>query len=115
MRKLKNTLEAEKYNDGILWLYPVSKKGVPDKEAGIRLNFGERNLTYKRIFEARQIQTEYSRVISVPLIAPNKYGKMRCAEIGGRMYRIETVQEIHTAVPPTAVLGLAEWDNAPRI
>lgn len=110
MRRIDNTLGSESYRDGIVWLYPLSRKGEPDTERGIRLSYGERNLTYKRILEARQVQSEYSRVIGVPLIMPGGYGKMRCAAIGGIMYRIETVQEIHTAIPPTAVLGLSDWD-----
>ncbi len=115
MRRLKNNLESEQFADGIVWLYPVTKMGEPDTAKGIRLNFGHRNLTYKRIAEARQIQSEYSRIISVPLIAPGCYGKMRCASICGKYYRIETVQEISTAAVPMAMLGLSDWDIDTRV
>ncbi len=108
MKKIQNSLKSECFKDGIVWFYPLTKKGEPDKGKGIRLYFEERNLTYKRIFEARQLQTSYTRVISVPMVKPGFLGKMRCAVIGKNTYRLESVQEIYTAAPPCAVIGLSE-------
>lgn len=109
MRKLNNSIMSEKFLDGVVHVYPLDRLGEIDEEHGLRFFFGERNLTYKRIMEARQIQSEYARVIAIPLLI-GKLGKMRCAVISGRKYRIETVQEIHTTLPPVAVLGLSDWE-----
>lgn len=115
MKKIQNSLKSECFKDGIVWFYPLTKKGEPDSGRGMRLYFGERNLTYKRIFEARQLQTSYSRVISVPLVSPGFLGKMRCAVIGTDSYRVESVQEIYTAAPPCAVIGLSERNIETRM
>ncbi len=115
MRRIDNALKSEHFGSGFVYLYPTDRRGEIDEGKGIRQCYGIRNLTYKRIAEARQIQSEYSKVIGVPLITPGCYGNMRCAVIGGAKYRIETVQEIYTAVPPTAVIGLSDWESDTRI
>lgn len=115
MKKIQNSLKSECFKDGVVWFYPLTKKGEPDKEKGIRLYFEERNLTYKRIFEARQLQTSYARVISVPMVKPGFLEKVRCAVINGDAYRVESVQEIYTAAPPCAVIGLSERSFETRL
>jgi hypothetical protein len=115
LKKIRNSLDAECFKDGIVWFYPLTRKGEPDKEKGRRFYFAERNLTFKRIFEARQIQAEYTRVICVPLTAPGFLGKMKCAVIGGKTYRLESVQEIYTAFPPCAVVGLSDRNIDTRL
>lgn len=113
MRRLKNAIESDSFNDGIVWAMPYTDSGDPDREKGIRLHFGNRSLTFKRIFEARQIQANITRVIAVPLPFPllENLRKCKCADIGGKIYKIELLQEIVSAVPPTAVLSLSEWSS----
>ena len=110
MRRIRNSVDSEKFIDGVCFIYKVNEFNEIDEDSGIRLNFGCRNLTYKRILEAAQVQTSYSKVIGVPLIHPECFGGYRCVSIEGIKYRIETIQEIYTAVPPTAVMGLNRWD-----
>ena len=115
MRRLNNTLSSEHFSDGIVYLYPLRRDGEPDEDAKIKRYFGERNITYKRILEARQIMSEYSRIICVHLTETGAYGRIRCAKIGSRLYRVETVQEIVTAVPPAAIISLSDWDIDTRM
>lgn len=110
MRRLNNTISSEHFTDGIVYLYPLKSNGEPDEGGEIKRFYGERNMTYKRIMEARQIMTEYSRIICVPLTGAGCYGSIRCAKICGRLYRVETVQEIVSAFPPAAVLALSDWN-----
>ena len=63
LRRINNTLASEHFSDGIAYLYQLRSDGEPDEGSRIRRFFGERNITYKRIAEARQIMTEYSRII----------------------------------------------------
>ena len=114
LRRINNTLASEHFSDGIAYLYQLRSDGEPDEGSRIRRFFGERNITYKRIAEARQIMTEYSRIIGIPLTAQGAYANIRCARIGDRLYRVETVQEIFTAVPPVAVMALSDWDIETR-
>lgn len=109
MKKPNNSISSEKLNDGVCYVYPVDRNDDIVEDEGLRLFFGERNLTAKRIYEARQMQMEYSRIIAVPLIR-GKLDKIKCCIIYGRRYRIESIQEIHTSLPAVAVLGLSEWD-----
>lgn len=104
MRRLKNAIESDSFNDGFVWAMPYTGSGEPDRENGIRLHFGNRSLSFKRIMEARQIQANITRVIAVPIPFPliDKLRKCRCADIGGKIYKIELLQEIVSAVPPTA-------------
>lgn len=115
MKRIENSIRSEKFGDGICYIYKVDDNDEIIEESGLRLNFGERNLTYKRILEAAQIQCSYTKVIGVPLIRPECYGGYRCIGIEGTKYRIETVQEIMTASPPTAVIGLSRWGIETRI
>ena len=109
MRRLKNSIESERFNDGVVYVYPVDSMGDIIEDKGLRLFYGERNLSYKRIMEARQTQSEYTKIIAVPLIRC-RLGEMRCAVIYGRKYRIESIQEIYTSVPSAAVMALSDWD-----
>ena len=115
MRRLDNTLSSEHFNDGIVYLYPLRRDGEPEEDARIKRYFGERNMTYKRIMEARQLMAEYSRIICVPLTAQGAYGNIHCARIGSKLYRVETVQEIVTSVPPVTVIALSDWDIETRV
>lgn len=111
MRKLKNRIESDSFNDGFVWVMPYTDDGEPDRGKALRLHFGNRSLSFKRILEAKQIQADISRVIAVPIPFPmaDRLRACKCADIGGKVYRIEIIQEIISAVPPTAVLSLSEW------
>lgn len=113
MKRMKNAIESDSFNDGFVWAMPYSDDGEPDREKAVRLHFGNRSLTFKRILEARQIQAEITRVIAVPLPFPliDRLRKCKCADIGGKVYKIEIMQEIISAVPPTVVLSLSEWSG----
>lgn len=115
MRKIENSIKTEYFADGIVYLYPLTNVGEPDGGRKLKRYFGERNMTYKRIMDAMQVQSEYSRLICVPLTGAGAYGKIRCAEISGRRYRVESVQEISSALPPVAILSLSDWDADTRI
>ena len=111
MRRLKNRIESDSFNDGSVWLMNYNDDGEPDRERALRLHFGNRSLSFKRILEARQIQAEISRVIAVPFPFPmaDRLRACKCADISGKLYRIAILQEIISAVPPTAVISLSEW------
>jgi len=113
MRRLKNAIGSDSFGDGIVKAMPYSSDGTPDREKGISLRFGNRSLSFKRIYEARQIQADICRVIAVPVPFPmiERLRACQCADIGGKVYKIELMQEILSAMPPTVVISLSEWSS----
>ncbi len=115
MRIINNSIESRHFKDGIALLCPVNRQGEPDEEKGLKRWFENRNLSYKRIAEARQVQSDYSRVIAVQLSAPKEYGRIRAVKADGKFYRVEQVEEIFTATPPAAEIALSDWESNVRI
>ncbi len=113
VKRLENSISSNRFTDGTVTLYPLTQLGEPDEENSSTMYFQERNLTYKRIMEAYQIQLSYTRSIAVQLT--EKIKTYKCAEIRGNKYRIENAQEIYTSIPPIAVLNLSDWESDYRI
>ena len=57
MRKIENSIKTEYFADGIVYLYPLTNVGEPDEGRKLKRYFGERNMTYKRIMDAMQVQS----------------------------------------------------------
>ena len=100
--KIKTPLEFEHYKDGECWICTVE-----DGQAKRKLlrHFDNRVVGSKRYYIAAQAQREITRIIRIPM---SDIDKNDMVLIGEKQYRMEQIQHIQEANPPSTDLTLEE-------
>lgn len=103
---------TEAYNDGIVNIYAVQDGAAP----GYRpvpvlvlkgaLRYQERYLGINRLYSGRQNQVDLQRILRVQR-APGVSSQNLAVTEDGRQYRIDSVQDVIGAYPPSLDLTLA--------
>lgn len=103
---------TQSYNDGIVSIYSVTDGAAPGyrpvpmlvfKE---RLRYQERYLGINRLYSGRQNQVDIQRIVRV-LKVPGVSSQDVVITEDGRQYRIDSVQDVIGAYPPSLDLTLA--------
>ena len=103
---------TQSYNDGIVSIYSVTDGAAPGyrpvpmlifKE---RLRYQERYLGINRLYSGRQNQVDIQRIVRV-LKVPGVSSQDVAITEDGRQYRIDSVQDVIDAYPPSIDLTLA--------
>lgn len=103
---------TQSYNDGIVSIYSVMDGAAPGyrpvpmllfKE---RLRYQERYLGINRLYSGRQNQVDIQRIVRV-LKVPGVSSQDVVITEDGRQYRIDSVQDVIDAYPPSIDLTLA--------
>lgn len=106
---------TQPFNDGVVTICnvtDVAKPGyapVEKLEEKIKLRYEEQRLGINRLYQSRQAQVEISRVIRVP--KARDISAQDVAVLGGKQYRIDTVQKVMDAYPPCVDLALVKIEQ----
>lgn len=119
------------YNDGTVTVYDVRSDAVkgymptPSYQVKAKLPYQERKLGIRRYYDARQNQVRVERVIRVPKPSgvfqpeddapePLRITSQDAARTeDGQLYRIDLVQSVPEAYPPSLDLTLAVYEQYP--
>ena len=103
---------TQSYNDGLVSIYSVTDGAAPGyrpvpmlvfKE---RLRYQERYLGINRLYSGQQNQVDIQRIVRV-LKVPGVSNQDVAITEDGRQYRIDSVQDVINAYPPSLDLTLA--------
>lgn len=101
---------SQQYNDGVVKIYTVKDIAEPGYQpvAGLELRytlrFQERVLGINRLYLSRQNQAEIQRVIRVQRVDISSQDVAITHD--GKQYRVDTVQAVADAYPPSLDLSL---------
>ena len=103
---------TESYNDGIVNIYSVQDgaapgyKPVPVLVLVKRMRYQERYLGINRLYSGRQNQVDIQRIVRVQKVPGVSNQNVAITE-DGQQYRIDSVQDVIGAYPPSLDLMLA--------
>lgn len=103
---------TESYNDGIVNIYTVQDgaapgyRPVPVLVLVKRMRYQERYLGINRLYSGRQNQVDIQRVVRVQKVPGVSNQNVAITE-DGQQYRIDSVQDVIGAYPPSLDLTLA--------
>lgn len=103
---------TESYNDGIVNIYTVQDgaapgyRPVPVLVLVKRMRYQERYLGINRLYSGRQNQVDIQRIVRVQKV-PGVYNQNVAITEDGQQYRIDSVQDVIGAYPPSLDLTLA--------
>lgn len=106
---------SQSFNDGCVVIYEVldaARPGCrpqPQLVQKYRLRFSDRRLGINRIYMSKQVQQEVERVIRVPKVGD--IDARDVAVIGGRQYKIATIQTVQDAYPPCLDVALIRLEQ----
>lgn len=118
MRKKPNRPKrdiTQPFNDGIVTVCNVTDAANPGYEPvekleeKIKLRYEEQRLGINRLYQSRQAQVEISMVIRVPKVGD--ISPQDVAILGGKQYRIDTVQKVMDVYPPCVDLALVKIEQ----
>lgn len=103
---------TESYNDGIVSIYAVQDgaspgyRPVPVLVLVKRMRYQERYLGINRLYSGRQNQVDIQRIVRVQKVPGVSNQNVAITE-DGQQYRIDSVQDVIGAYPPSLDLTLA--------
>ena len=103
---------TESYNDGIVNIYTVQDGAAPGYRPMPvlvlvkRMRYQERYLGINRLYSGRQNQVDIQRIVRVQKVPGVSNQNVAITE-DGRQYRIDSVQDVIGAYPPSIDLTLA--------
>ena len=103
---------TESYNDGIVNIYTVQDgaapgyRPVPVLVLVKRMRYQERYLGINRLYSGRQNQVDIQRIVRVQKVPGVSNQDVAITE-DGQQYRIDSVQDVIGAYPPSLDLTLA--------
>ena len=103
---------TESYNDGIVNIYSVHDgaapgyRPVPVLVLVKRMRYQERYLGINRLYSGRQNQVDIQRIVRVQKVPGVSNQNVAITE-DGKQYRIDSVQDVIGAYPPSLDLTLA--------
>ena len=103
---------TESYNDGIVNIYTVQDgaapgyRPVPVLVLVKRMRYQERYLGINRLYSGRQNQVDIQRIVRVQKVPGVSNQNVAITE-DGKQYRIDSVQDVIGAYPPSLDLTLA--------
>ena len=103
---------TESYNDGIVSIYTVRDgaapgyRPVPVLVLVKRMRYQERYLGINRLYSGRQNQVDIQRIVRVQKVPGVSNQNVAITE-DGQQYRIDSVQDVIGAYPPSLDLTLA--------
>lgn len=103
---------TESYNDGIVNIYTVQDgaapgyRPVPVLVLVKRMRYQERYLGINRLYSGRQNQVDIQRIVRVQKVPGVSNQNVAITE-DGQQYRIDSVQDVIGAYPPSLDLTLA--------
>ena len=103
---------TESYNDGIVSIYTVQDgvapgyRPVPVLVLVKRMRYQERYLGINRLYSGRQNQVDIQRIVRVQKVPGVSNQNVAITE-DGQQYRIDSVQDVIGAYPPSLDLTLA--------
>lgn len=103
---------TESYNDGIVNIYAVQDgaapgyRPVPVLVLVKRMRYQERYLGINRLYSGRQNQVDIQRIVRVQKVPGVSNQNVAITE-DGQQYRIDSVQDVIGAYPPSLDLTLA--------
>lgn len=103
---------TESYNDGIVSIYTVQDGAVPGyRPVPVlvlvkRMRYQERYLGINRLYSGRQNQVDIQRIVRVQKVPGVSNQNVAITE-DGQQYRIDSVQDVIGAYPPSLDLTLA--------
>lgn len=113
---------SQQYNDGIVRIYSVTDDAAPGRQPKESLKekyvlrFQERALGINRLYLSRQNHAQIDRVIRVQRVAVSPQDVAVTHD--GKQYRVDTVQAVMEAYPPSLDLSLraieAKFEVMPR-
>lgn len=107
---------TESYNDGIVNIYTVQDgaapgyRPVPVLVLVKRMRYQERYLGINRLYSGRQNQVDIQRIVRVQKVPGVSNQNVAITE-DGQQYRIDSVQDVIGAYPPSLDLTLATVDQ----
>ena len=113
---------SQQYNDGVVTIYSVTNAAAPGRqpkeelEEKYVLRFQERALGINRLYLSRQNHAQIDRVIRVQRVGVSSQDVAITHD--GKQYRVDTVQAVMDAYPPSLDLSLraieAKFEVMPR-
>lgn len=106
---------SQTYNSGIVNIFNVTNNGAPGKKPVekliplVSLRYEERKLGIQRYYQAKQNQTEISRVIRVPKPGTAITNRDIAYTEDGEKYRIDLVQNVAEVYPVSLDLTLVKY------
>ena len=103
---------TESYNDGVVNIYSVQDgaapgyRPVPVLVLVKRMRYQERYLGINRLYSGRQNQVDIQRIVRVQKVPGVSNQNVAITE-DGQQYRIDSVQDVIGAYPPSLDLTLA--------
>lgn len=103
---------TESYNDGIVNIYTVQDGAAPGcRPMPVlvlvkRMRYQERYLGINRLYSGRQNQVDIQRIVRVQKVPGVSNQNVAITE-DGQQYRIDSVQDVIGAYPPSLDLSLA--------
>lgn len=103
---------TESYNDGIVNIYTVQDgaapgyRPVPVLVLVKRMRYQERYLGINRLYSGRQNQVDIQRIVRVQKVPGVSNQNVAITE-DGQQYRVDSVQDVIGAYPPSLDLTLA--------
>ena len=103
---------TESYNDGIVNIYSVQDgaapgyRPVPVLVLVKRMRYQERYLGINRLYSGRQNQVDIQRIVRVQKVPGVSTQNVAITE-DGKQYRVDSVQDVIGAYPPSLDLTLA--------
>ena len=103
---------TESYNDGIVNIYTVQDGAAPGYRPMPvlvlvkRMRYQERYLGINRLYSGRQNQVDIQRIVRVQKVPGVSNQNVAITE-DGQQYRIDSVQDVIGAYPPSLALTLA--------
>ena len=107
---------TESYNDGIVSIYavqdgaPPGYRPVPVLVLVKRMRYQERYLGINRLYSGRQNQVDIQRIVRVQKVPGVSNQNVAITE-DGQQYRIDSVQDVIGAYPPSLDLTLATGEQ----
>lgn len=113
---------SQQYNDGVVTIYSVTDAAAPGRQPKEELaekyvlRFQERALGINRLYLSRQNHAQIDRVIRVQRVGVSSQDVAITHD--GKQYRVDTVQAVMDAYPPSLDLSLraieAKFEVMPR-
>ena len=106
---------SQTYNSGIVNIFNVTNNGAPGKKPVekliplVSLRYEEQKLGIQRYYQAKQNQTEISRVIRVPKPGTAITNRDIAYTEDGEKYRIDLVQNVAEVYPVSLDLTLVKY------
>lgn len=119
-RPREDNAVTQNFGDGLVTVCTVSnaaKPGyqpLPELTPRYTLRYAEQRLGIQRYYSAAQNQIEVERVIRVPRAGPISTQDVAITE-DGRRYRIDLVQVVTDAYPPSLDLTLVKYDQGAEV